>query len=75
MKRLSIEAGCHLFSVLGTDGKGNIRPSNPVLVIVWKLAENAKSPRVEPKKNEPVTAGKLIYRNNTIGFRVVMLLP
>ena len=28
----------HAFSVLGTDSKGNIRPSNPVLVVVRKLA-------------------------------------
>jgi hypothetical protein len=29
-----LKAGYHAFSVLGTDGKGNIRPSNPVLVVV-----------------------------------------
>ncbi|HEY7312791.1 MAG TPA: hypothetical protein VH643_25735 [Gemmataceae bacterium] len=29
-----LKAGYHAFSVLGTDGKGTIRPSNPVLVIV-----------------------------------------
>jgi hypothetical protein len=29
-----LQAGYHAFSVLGTDGKGNIRPSNPVLVVV-----------------------------------------
>jgi hypothetical protein len=29
-----LKAGYHTFSVLGTDGKGNIRPSNPVLVVV-----------------------------------------
>ena len=29
-----LRAGYHAFSVLGTDGKGNIRPSNPVLVVV-----------------------------------------
>jgi hypothetical protein len=33
-----LKAGYHAFSVLGTDGKGNIRPSNPVLVVVRKLA-------------------------------------
>jgi hypothetical protein len=34
-----VKAGYHAFSVLGTDGKGNIRPSNPVLVVVRKPAE------------------------------------
>jgi hypothetical protein len=29
-----LKAGYHAFSVLGTDGKGNTRPSNPVLVVV-----------------------------------------
>ena len=29
-----LRAGYHAFSVLGTDGKGTIRPSNPVLVVV-----------------------------------------
>jgi hypothetical protein len=29
-----LKAGYHAFSVLGTDAKGNIRPSNPVLVVV-----------------------------------------
>jgi hypothetical protein len=29
-----LKAGYHAFSVLGTDGKGNIRPSDPVLVVV-----------------------------------------
>jgi hypothetical protein len=33
-----LKAGYHAFSVLGTDGKGNIRPSNPVLVVVRKPA-------------------------------------
>lgn len=28
------KAGYHAFSVLGTDGKGSVRPSNPVLVVV-----------------------------------------
>lgn len=32
-----LKAGYHAFSVLGTDGKGNIRPSNPVLVVVRKV--------------------------------------
>src|SRR5262249_31548298 len=31
-----LKAGYHAFSVLGTDGNGNIRPSNPVLVVVRK---------------------------------------
>jgi hypothetical protein len=30
----NLKAGYHAFSVLGTDGKGNTRPSNPVLVVV-----------------------------------------
>ena len=29
-----LKAGYHAFSVLGTDSKGNIRPSGPVLVVV-----------------------------------------
>jgi len=29
-----LKAGYHAFSVLGTDAKGNTRPSNPVLVVV-----------------------------------------
>jgi hypothetical protein len=29
-----LKPGYHAFSVLGTDGKGTIRPSNPVLVVV-----------------------------------------
>jgi hypothetical protein len=29
-----LKAGYHAFSVVGTDGKGNIRPSKPVLVVV-----------------------------------------
>ena len=31
-----LKAGYHAFSVLGTDEKGNIRPSGPVLVVVRK---------------------------------------
>jgi hypothetical protein len=31
-----LKAGYHAFSVLGTDGKDKIRPSNPVLVVVRK---------------------------------------
>jgi hypothetical protein len=29
-----LRAGYHAFSVLGTDGKGKTRPSDPVLVVV-----------------------------------------
>jgi hypothetical protein len=29
-----LKAGYHAFSVLGTDSKGNTRPSNPVLIVV-----------------------------------------
>ena len=35
---MDLKAGYHAFSVLGTDGKGNVRPSNPVLVVVRKPA-------------------------------------
>ena len=31
-----LTAGYHAFSVLGTDGKGTVRPSDPVLVVVRK---------------------------------------
>ena len=31
-----LKAGYHAYSVLGTDGKGNVRPSGPVLVVVRK---------------------------------------
>jgi hypothetical protein len=34
-----LKAGYHAFSVLGTDGKGNVRTSNPVLVVVRKPVE------------------------------------
>jgi hypothetical protein len=34
-----LKAGYHAFSVFGTDGKGNVRPSGPVLVVVRKPAE------------------------------------
>lgn len=34
-----LKAGYHAFSVLGTDRKGNTRPSNPVLVVVRKPAD------------------------------------
>jgi hypothetical protein len=37
-----LKPGYYAFSVLGTDGKGDNRPSNPVLVVVWKL--DATSP-------------------------------
>lgn len=33
----NLTAGYHVFSILGTDPQGNIRPSNPVLVVVRKL--------------------------------------
>jgi hypothetical protein len=29
--------GYDAFSVLGTDGKGNLRPSNPALVVVQEV--------------------------------------
>jgi hypothetical protein len=32
-----LQPGYHAFSVLGTDGNGDIRPSNPVLVVVREL--------------------------------------
>jgi hypothetical protein len=37
-----LKAGYHAFSVFGSDGKGNIRPSNPVLVVVRKLAATSR---------------------------------
>ena len=37
-----LKAGYHAFSVLGTDGKGNIYSSNPVLVVVRKLAATSQ---------------------------------
>jgi predicted esterase len=37
-----LKAGYHAFSVLGTDSKGNARPSNPVLVVVRKLATRSQ---------------------------------
>jgi hypothetical protein len=37
-----LKSGHHAFSVLGTDGKGTIRPSNPVLVVVQKLAATSQ---------------------------------
>jgi hypothetical protein len=38
----NLQAGYHAFSVLGADDKGNIRPSNPVLVVVRKLADTSQ---------------------------------
>jgi hypothetical protein len=37
-----LQASYHAFSVLGTDGRGNIRPSNPVLVVVRNLAATSQ---------------------------------
>jgi hypothetical protein len=37
-----LKAGYHAFSVLGTDGEGNVRPSGPVLVVVRKLADTSR---------------------------------
>lgn len=34
-----LKAGYHAYSVLGTDSKGMVRPSNPVLVVVRKQAQ------------------------------------
>jgi hypothetical protein len=31
-----LSPGYHAFSLLGTDAEGRIRPSNPVLVVVWR---------------------------------------
>jgi hypothetical protein len=41
---IDLKAGYHAFCVLGTDGTGNIRPSNPVLVVVRKLGVTSQSP-------------------------------
>lgn len=38
-----LRAGYHAFSVLGTGGNGDIRPSNPVLVVVRKEAAASSS--------------------------------
>src|SRR5262249_43957351 len=41
-----LTAGYHAFSVLGTDGRGNVRPSDPVLVVVrreWPGPRDASS--------------------------------
>ncbi|MBL8866277.1 MAG: hypothetical protein JNK93_12020 [Planctomycetia bacterium] len=35
-KITKLKAGYRAYSVLGTDAKGNVRPSNPVLVVVRK---------------------------------------
>ncbi|HEY7115294.1 MAG TPA: hypothetical protein VH475_01840 [Tepidisphaeraceae bacterium] len=32
----NLTPGYHVFSVLGTDARGNLRTSNPVLVVVWE---------------------------------------
>lgn len=32
----NLRAGYHAYSVLGTDAKGNVRPSNPALAVVRK---------------------------------------
>jgi len=37
-----LKVGYHAFSVLGTDGKGNVRSSNPVLVVVRNLVARPK---------------------------------
>jgi hypothetical protein len=34
---MGLAAGYHVFSVLGTDAQGSVRPSNPVLVVVRRL--------------------------------------
>ena len=67
----NLQVGYHAFSVLGTDGKGNVRPSNPVLVVVRKLA--VTSPPAQPKKNEPITPGKVI--SNAIGMKLGYIPP
>jgi hypothetical protein len=33
---MSVAAVCHSSSLLGTDGKGSVRPPNPMLVVVRK---------------------------------------
>jgi len=38
-----LKAGYHAFSVLGTDAKGTIRPSDPVLVVVRELSAASQS--------------------------------
>jgi hypothetical protein len=43
-----LKPGYHAFSVLGTDGKANLRPSNPVLVVVRNPGDVKFSPFGEP---------------------------
>jgi predicted esterase len=49
-----LKAGYHAFSVLGTDGRGNLRPSGPVLVVVRKPAATSQSglPSLDAHDNE-----------------------
>jgi hypothetical protein len=61
-----LQTGYHAFSVLGTDGKGNIRPSGPVLVVVRKLAasiSNDGSP--VGLMDDPSKHATGYYANNT----------
>jgi hypothetical protein len=51
-----LKGGYHAFSVLGTDGKGNIRPSNPVLVVVRKLAARSRPAARQAAGVEQATA-------------------
>jgi hypothetical protein len=46
----NLKAGYHAFSVLGRESKGNIRPSNPVLVVVRKLDVTSQSPNKDTGK-------------------------
>src|SRR5262249_53683110 len=54
-----LKAGYHAFSVLGTDGKGTTRPSNPVLVVVRKLAEKPDKWAPEKAKESEFNGRKL----------------
>ena len=40
---MDLAAGYHAFSVLGTDAQGKLRPSDPVLVVVRKLAADGST--------------------------------
>jgi hypothetical protein len=51
-----LKAGYHAFSVLGTDSKGTIRPSNPVLVVVRELAEKPRSRRALRSASDPCSS-------------------
>jgi hypothetical protein len=58
-----LKAGYHAFSVLGTDGKDSIRPSNPVLVVVRQPADSRKDSPARP--TEPGVAVLATFPGDT----------